>query len=227
MTNMMRHVGKLKKTDSRCVVVMMQIPNREDHALIIESDSLPDHYHQSVMQILESKEGQANVNFGDELARKQMYIANRGNMAILTALHEAKFLRAVHIDDVLMTPQPGSAYPLRQILESMNAAIPGAKSVLDPKQDPNTPRFNPHTHNQDVKASEDKISAARGILGQAEFLERDARRLREQAYAIAPDLRPRLTVSAETKTTETIPVETPKKRGRGRPKGSAKNASNS
>ena len=227
MTKMMRHVGKLKQTDTRCVIVMMQIPNREDHALIVESDSLPEHYHQNVMQILESKEGQANTNFGDELARRQMYIANKGNMSILQALHEAKFLRPVQIDDVVMTPQPGSAYPLRQVLQEMGANIPGEQTVLDPRNDPNAPKFNPHTHNMEAKSSEDKISAARGLIMQAGFVERDAHKLREQAYAIAPELRPQSVVSPSTNMqmqgeSNTIKIEETKKRSRGRPKGSTK-----
>lgn len=235
MTEMMRHVGKLKQTDTRCVVVMMQIPGREDHALIVESDSLPDHYHQNVMNILESKEGQANINFGDELGRRQMFIADRGNMSVMQALHEARFLRAVHIDSVVMTPVPGSAYPLRQVLEGMNAPLPGEKTMLDPANDPNATKFNPHQHNQEAKSSEDKISQAQGILTQADFLQAEANAKREEAYRIAPELRPQTQAKVAAQpadiapTAETIPVEAPKKRGRGRPKGStkAKKASNS
>lgn len=211
----MRHVGKLKQTDTRCVVVMMQIPNREDHALIVESDSLPDHYHQHIMSCLESREGQANPNFGEELGRRQIFIADRGNMTILQALHEARFLRPVHIDKIMMTPTPGTAYPLRQVLESMGRIVPGGESSV---LDPNVAKFNPHLHNANLKSAEDKLSTAQGIISQAQYLELDAKRLREQAYAISPELRPAPT-PVYNEMSSPAPVV---KRGKGRPKGSTK-----
>lgn len=238
---MMRHVGKLAQTDTRCVVVMMQIPGREDHALVIESDSLPDIYHQNVMQVLESKEGQSNINFADELGKRQMFIADRGNMSILQALHEAKFLRPISVDSVVMTPTPGNAYPLRKVLEGMGKTVAGEeKSVLDPANDPNNVKFNPHTYNRDINTSEDKLNAAKGILNQAKYVDAEANKLREQAYAMAPELRPEQKVTStenmQLHEPTNVPVEDvsvdtiakdstnteSKKRSRGRPKGSTK-----
>jgi hypothetical protein len=113
MTKMIRHVGKIKTTDTRCVVVMMQIPGKEDHALVVESDSLPDHYHQHVMDCLDSKEGQSAESFATELGRRFMFVADKGNLTVLQALHEARFLRAVPINHIMMVPAPGMAFALR------------------------------------------------------------------------------------------------------------------
>ena len=228
---MMRHVGKLAQTDTRCVIVMMQIPGREDHALVVESDSLPEHYHQTIMQILESKEGQANTNFAEELGRNSMFIANHGNMSVLQALHEAKFLRPALIDSVVMTPSPGASYPLRKVLESMGIGVAGEKTVLDSANDPSIAKFNPHVHNQEIRSADDKIQTATGILRQADLVSNDATKLREQAYALAPELRPRaenLSISdIQAPTLTNIPVEdTPQpKKKRGRPAKSTKKVS--
>ncbi|NJO62883.1 MAG: hypothetical protein HC836_33080 [Richelia sp. RM2_1_2] len=219
--NMMRHVGKLKQTDTRCVVVMMQIPGKEDHALVVESDSLPEFYHQSIMACLESREGQACEVFGTELGRKQMFVADRGNMSIMQALHEAHFLRPVHIDNIMMTPTPGMAVPLRQILEQLNKAVPGEQYALDPKNDPNTAKFNPHLNNINAHSSQEKLSAAKGIITQAELLERDAAKLREQAYAFAPELRPALKLQ-NVNTNANVSEDGINKRKRGRPTGTTK-----
>lgn len=218
---MMRHVGKLKHTDSRCVVVMMQIPGREDHALIVESDSLPDHYHQSVMACLESREGQSAESFASELGRRQIFITNKGNMSIMQALHEAGFLRPVHIDNVLMTPHPSSAFPLRHVLEQMSKNIPGEKFALDPKNAQNPEKFNPYGHNIAVNNSEERVSAAKGLLLQASLLETDSKKLKEQAYSMAPELRPQLKANIQPQTTATVDGA-PTKRSRGRPTGSTK-----
>lgn len=224
MTKMMRHIGKLTQTDTRCIVVMMQIPGRENHALILESDSLPDLYHQNVMQLLESKEGQSNMSFADELSKRSMFIANRGNIPVLTALHEARFLRAVPITNIVMTPTPGSAYPLTQVLEGMGIDLGGEKTALDPKHDPNTIKFNPHTHNQDINTSDNKKAAARGLLTQADFVAAEANKLREQAYTLAPEFRPH---HAKQQTSEINNIqEAPVKKKRGRPTGSKKAANN-
>lgn len=211
MVKMMRHVGKLKATDTRCVVVLMQIPNKEDHALIVESDSLPDHYHQNLMEVLESREGQNQTNLADELARKMMFIASRGNMPVLQALHEAKFLRAESVDNITMVPAPGSAHPLRQILESMGNLKPNTDTVLDPRNNPNNPRFNPHTHNLEGNTAKDKLEAAKGIIMQAQLMEADAAKLRAQAYAIAPELREQYgpvsyVQASSNKMSETLPA---------------------
>ena len=50
--NMMRHVAKIANTDQRCVVAFLQIPGREDHALVIPTDSLPPRTEQAVMDLL-------------------------------------------------------------------------------------------------------------------------------------------------------------------------------
>lgn len=213
---MLRHVGKIKTTDTRCVVVMMQIPGKDDHSLIIETDSLPDHYHQHVMDCLESKEGQSAESFATELSRRFIFIADKGNLTILQALHEARFLRPVLIDHIIMVPAPGMAFPLRQILQSMGKAVPVTEdTVLDPN------KFNPHAHNAQVGSAQDKINTAKGILTQAQLMERDAARMREQAYALAPELRTTLPPPTQI-VLEKDEMEEPK-RPRGRPKKVASN----
>lgn len=196
MTQMLRHVGRLATTDSKCVVVMMQIPGREDHALIVESDSLPDRMHQAVMEAVESSEGQNAETFASVLSRKPL--PDGGGVDIMNALHSTNKLRAVSIDQVMMIPAPGRSFPLRDILQSLGklnadplneANIPDEYKKADPN-DTMAEKFNQHTYNRDVNESEDVKATAKGILLQAELLQRDARALFEKAYNMAPSLRP-------------------------------------
>ena len=41
---MYKHVGQLLNTGKNVVVVYMQLPNDPDHAVVIDTDSLPDSY---------------------------------------------------------------------------------------------------------------------------------------------------------------------------------------
>jgi len=188
---MLKHVGKLAATDSKCVVVMMQIPGKEDHALICESDSLPDRLHQAVMGIVESQEGQATKSLADLFARR--YDPDT-NIDILNTLHNSKRLRPVPVDQVYMVPAPGRVFPLNEIIKNMRI-LEGDTSakILEPSKenDPHNPRFNPHLENLNASTKEELEGSARSLLMQADLIERDAKNMRERAYNMAPSLRPR------------------------------------
>lgn len=194
MTQMLRHVGRLATTDSKCVVVMMQIPGRPDHALVVESDALPDRMHQAVMDAVESPEGQADENLSQVLGRK--LLPDGGGTDIMNALHAANRLRPVPVNEVMMIPAPGRAFKLTEILESLGRLnadpisaeeIPAEYLNSDPN---NAAKFNPHAHNQNVNETENTIATAKGILLQAQLLQSDATVMFEKAYGLAPSLRP-------------------------------------
>ena len=100
---MMRHVAKLARTDQRCVVVFMQIPGREDHALVVPTDSLPPRFEQAVMDVLQSPQGQQEENFGIILSR---HLLPDTGQNILEALHSQNRLLPVPVQQVLMMPTP-------------------------------------------------------------------------------------------------------------------------
>jgi len=195
---MLRHVGRLATTDSKCVVVMMQIPGREDHALIVESDALPDRVHQAVMEAVESSEGQGDENLSSVLGRK--LLPDGGGVDIMNALHSSNKLRPVPIDQVMMVPAPGRAFKLKEILQSMGKINndPLNHDVVPPEYLENNPnqgqidKFNPHAHNQDIRETEDTLATAKGILLQAGLLQNDATAMFNKAYGLAPSLRPQV-----------------------------------
>lgn len=178
---MKRHIGKLANTDQRCVVVYMQIPGREDHALIASTDSMPPRFEQAVMEILESQEGQTDPVLANVLARR---IMPESNMSVLQAMHEMGILVPVHIDRVVMLPQPNMPFPLRHIIEGMGNTLPKISESVEPQAQ----KYNPHTANAQAISDENRMAIARNLIIEAEMLESDARRKREQAYAYAPSL---------------------------------------
>lgn len=213
---MMRHVGKLASTDSKCVVIMMQIPDRLDHALIVESDSLPDLYHQNLMSLVESQEGQANPILANLLGARNMFLEGVGNKTVMEALHLGGFLRPIPVESVVMMPTPGQAHNLKDIL-LQQGALPtdGEGAEVELGRDPNeSTKFNPMEHNRDLQADENMIGTAKGVLLQADILAQEANVMREKAYAMAPSLRPKAKAPAKATANKAAAKKAPAKRGR-------------
>lgn len=179
---MFRHVAKIINTDTRCVVLFMQIENRPDHALVVSMDNIPDHFERAVRTITESKEGQAATDLATVMGRRLM--PDTG-VRVLEALHYAGFLSAVHIDNIVMVPKPGMAFPLRQVIES----IGGAK--LPEQVDHAADKFNPHLHNQKMRSVEDRIAMAKNLMSEASDLRHLAQKKLDEAYNYAPELAPK------------------------------------
>jgi len=208
---MKRHLARISNTDQRIVVVFMQIPDREDHALVVSTDNLPPRWEQALMSIVESPEGQGDPDLGNVLARRLMPDTTD---TVLTSLHNAGLLIPVPVNNVVMFPEPNRPFALRQILQAMGRILPDEYDAVDkineaakapapaaPKSSPvgqhrnpvdpfAQPKFNPHTSNQNAQASENDIGIANGLLMEAQMLENDAAAKRERAYQHAPHLRP-------------------------------------
>ena len=174
---MKRHIGKIRNTDQRIVVVFMQIPGRTDHALVVSTDNLPPKFEQAMMDVVESAEAQGEPTLGTVLSRRLFADSGR---SLLETLHNAGLLRAVHVDQVIMLPQPNMPFPLRKIIEQIGdtSALTTPSPVADDK-------FNPHTNNVQARSGEEKAAIARNLLIEAEMLQAEADRKRAQADAVA------------------------------------------
>ena len=175
---MKRHIGRMANTDQKIVVVFMQIPGKEDHALVVSTDNLPPRMEQYMMQILESPEGQGDENLGNVLGRRLM---PESTDTLFQTLHNQGFLKSVPVDNVIMYPAPNQPHPLRGILENLGR--------LAPKTNAETEKYNPYVTNQGASTKEDGLGVANNLLVEAELLEEEARKKRERAFSYAPQLR--------------------------------------
>lgn len=182
--DLMRHVGKITNTDQRCVVAFMQIPNREDHALVIPTDALPPRYEQAVMDLLKSPEGQNEECFAMALARRLMPDTGKD---ILATLHEHSMLMAVPISRVTMMPMPNHPVKLTDILAQLGRHTRAGDEDMKSSQET---KFNPHAQNMSAESAEQRRNIAQNLLVEARMLEADANRKRESAYGYDPSLRP-------------------------------------
>jgi hypothetical protein len=213
-----KHVGKIKSTDQRCVIVFMQLPEDKEKALIINTESLPPRYEQMLMDIVQSPEGQQERDLANTMNRR---MAPETGRSVLAEFHARGLMRPEPIDNIVMLPRPNTPFALRSILEQMGALSASNQTLANSQAEV---KYNPVTANQDASKNEERSMMARNLLMEAEMLQVEANKKREQAYKYAPSLRPQPAQSfpqEQTATTDEAPAE---KRGRGRPSNAAKAA---
>jgi hypothetical protein len=190
---MIKHTGVINNTGKNVVVVFMSLPDDPEHALVIDTDALPDTFNESLRKIVESTDGQQAENLADVLARRMS--PDGSNMTLLQKFHGAGRLQRVSIDLVTMTPRRGVNWPLRQILEAMRnqkQEDPVGFDDLDPETRAQVAaeigKFNVHASNSAGETAAGKKAEAANLIKMAEILEADASQKRQQAYRIDPSL---------------------------------------
>jgi len=104
MTTNIKHVGKLANTGKRVVVVFRELPDEPDQCLVVDTDALPDWFHDDVINAVESPGAQASPNFY-EYAQRTVF-TDGTNM--LQSLHSTGRLMKTPTDNVSMTPNNSS-----------------------------------------------------------------------------------------------------------------------
>ena len=213
MANIKKHVGKVKSTDKRCVVVFMQLPTEKDFALIIDVEALQPRYEQILLAVVDSVEGQSENDLASAMARRTVQESGR---TVLEEFHVHGLMRKEPMDNIIMMPRPNMPFPLRDILQQLGKL--DDTSVAEPVVNDNAEvKYNAFTNNANAADEEKRQAMAMNFMMEADMLDAEANKKREQAYAVAPELRPKRKspVAAAPVLTELAPaVKVPAKRGR-------------
>ena len=201
----LKHVGRHSGTGQRLVVVFLQLPDEKENALCVYSDSLPDRYHDALMEAVESPEGQAATGLYEVLTRKVFWHGT----PMLQTLHQENILRKVPTASIIMTPNSNTSVPLNDILGQMSEEGTAEVPVNDTTQTPEPSQVD--TNVEESKQDENR-QIAQNLMVQAQLLEQDAVAKREEAYKYDPSLRPKETKS-KVRVTK-AQTDAPKKRGR-------------
>jgi hypothetical protein len=119
-----KHVGKVNS--KKVIIVKRSIGGDEPHmAVVIYSDIMPQKYHDDVMKILESTEGQAAYEFSDILERRMM--SDGQNM--LQALSQENYLKRVAANSVMVTPNSKSSMRLDELNNLLSTVGKGDDAV--------------------------------------------------------------------------------------------------
>lgn len=214
MANIKKHVGKVKSTDKRCVVVFMQLPDEKNNALIIDVEALQPRYEQILLEVVDSAEGQSENDLASAMARRTVQESGR---TVLEEFHRHGLMRKEPIENIIMMPRPNAPFPLRDILEQLGkldeTVAPAAPAVNDNAE----VKYNAFTNNMNAQDEEKRQAMAMNFLMEADMLIEEANKKREQAYAVAPELRPRKAAPKAAVAAEPVLAEVPRegnKRGR-------------
>ena len=210
MAGFTKHIGQ-SNTGTRLVVVFREIPGAEDHCLVVETDSLRDMYQDQFMREVNGKEGQGTVNLYEVLERRTFGDGTQ----MLNSLHTQGLLRKYLVSDVDMVPMTNRKVPLSMVNDQIAGKIPRDPNDVEVKAedvaqaDPTGAGVSVDTDSGLVKTvlEEAKVEpvvigqatnqtveeatevAAESKLLQARLMEEDAKKMREEAYALNPALK--------------------------------------
>ena len=197
-----KHVGQVANTGLKCIVVFREIYDDNgnvtdpNHCLIVETERLPDMEHDDIVRVVESPTGQEAQEFYN-VAHRNMF---SDGINMLVKLNKRGWLKKVRTDQILMTPNSSTSIKLSEINEIVRKQNTGmseqdiSNSMVD---DTDKPPRNHTTSQQTTPAPKaeagvlDDNAIAKNMLSQADTYEAEVKRLREEAYNMAPDLKPK------------------------------------
>jgi hypothetical protein len=197
MSGPLKHIGKLKNTGSKVVIVFRTVPGESDRALVLEPANLPDSYHDSLMKLLESQQGQDSYEFGEIMFTRTF--PDGRNM--LASCQQDNRLKKMPTDIVIMTPTTSSEIALDQlnliIAEQKNCTVDdlctfvsGGPKLSDNKSKPIKTEEKSVEQSAKIEAPINEVLSdkdiARGYRSQADALYKEAARLRKQADELDP-----------------------------------------
>lgn len=107
----LKHVGKVKNTGAKVLVIFRTLPGESDKALVLPTATLPDAYHNSIMELVETDQAQQSFEFG-ELMFVRLFPDGR---PMLQAMRADNRLQKVSTDSIIMTPTNNNEVALDQL----------------------------------------------------------------------------------------------------------------
>ena len=191
-----KHVGRIKATGRKCIVVFRTLPGDAFSCLVIMTESLSDSYHDSLINLVESNAAQGVSELSEVLARA---VFSDGS-TMLPSLHVKGLLTKVPTSAVEMTPNSS----VNVLLSELNQVIAEQKgvSVQDLALQPDAPKTNvevkeiatakdisPKTGNTDPLIDQPILNdedLARKYRSDADRLSKEAAQLRRLAEELVP-----------------------------------------
>jgi hypothetical protein len=196
----LKHVGKMKNTGAKVLVVFRTLPGESNMALVLPTATLPDLYHNSIMDLVENDQSQQAFEFG-EMMFVRMFPDGR---PMLRAMQADNRLQKVPTNNVIMTPNPQNEVPLGDlnvlIAEQRNCTIDDlctfvkgytkedqSSKVTDVATVTETPApVRAQATNNDVLSDKD---IAKSYRSQADSMYKEAARLRKEADELDPPVK--------------------------------------
>lgn len=177
MPNFIKHVGQIKSTGKKCVVVFREIPNETSSCLVVETETLNPIMHDDLQQAVESLSAQEDVDFY-KYAQRTTFNDGRN---MLESLHVDKLLKKYPSTDIVMMPAINTSILLSELNQQL-AQINASKTT---SSDINR-TLEPEPLNAKTPGVLDDADIARQMRSQAEFFSKEAARLLKEAEELSP-----------------------------------------
>lgn len=197
MARFFKHVGE--HNGKKVVIVQRAIPEEEHMCSVLYTQIIPTHYHDDIMRVLESPEGQDSHEFYQVMLRRKAQTGNN----LLEAVAREGYLKKAPTNQILVKPNASSNIRLDELnkllidagqgeeavrkLEELDrqrgykdnrktgAAMPGDLTVNEAMSDSDLAQLN--------------IKQASEMKSQAETLLAEATRLENEAQSLDPSLK--------------------------------------
>lgn len=201
-----KHVGVLRANQRKVVVAYRVIPgeNPPKNSIIIDTASLGDADHDTLIRTVESNSGQSAFEFAEVMARTTLQ--DGSNM--LSRFHTTGKLQAVPMEQIDMTPNTTTKLnlvELNQIIAEQRGVSVADLAMKDPNELPEgttiqeagsvnempaTTEVAAEAQAANLQAPTDAVLSdeqlAASYRSQADAMFKEAKRLREQAEELAP-----------------------------------------
>lgn len=184
-----KHVGRLKSNNAKVLVVFRTLPGDPYYALVLGTSNLSDMYHNALISLVDSDQGQDANEFGQIMAIR--YFADGRSM--LEAMHQDGKLVKVPTTDVLMTPTHSDTVPLDQlnvlIAEQKGLALDELaheSSNINEDKTKTAPAVQQPAIVETTVTEAVADESAAGLRSRADALYKEAAKLRKQADELDP-----------------------------------------
>jgi hypothetical protein len=106
-----KHVGRVKATNKKCLIAYRTLPGDAYNCLIVPTENMPDIYHDAIINLVESSAGQEAYEFAEALDRTQFPDGSR----MLPWLHVNNRLIKAPTDAIELTPVPNFSILLSEL----------------------------------------------------------------------------------------------------------------
>jgi len=196
MAKEIKHVGKLKNTGDKVAVVFRTVPGESNNALVLQTATLKDEIHDSLMAMIDSDQAQQTNELG-ELMFSRTFSDGR---PMLQAMQSEGRLRKVPTDNVTMTPTPTSEVNLAQLntliaeqkgmsVDELYTLVSGAPTKEQVAAQTTVPESTPSQEPIAAPKTDGVLSdsdLAKSYRSQADAMYKEAAQLRRQADELDP-----------------------------------------
>jgi pyruvate/2-oxoglutarate dehydrogenase complex dihydrolipoamide acyltransferase (E2) component len=195
----LKHVGRVVATNKKCIVAYRTLPGDAYHCLIVPTESLPDIYHDSIINLVESGAGQDAYEFAETMARSQF--PDGANM--LRSLHNTGRLVKAPTGSIEMVPAPNSAILLSELNQiiaeqrglsvddlslksSVDEQVDAKEEAAKAQPEAKTTKPAPAPATTEPTSFDNKEDEAKFYRSQADKLSKQAAEMRRKAEDLVP-----------------------------------------